>query len=351
MTKFKLLVLISLLLIIISRAKSQNHFQISQPFSTETIPPIPAYEEIKNWAAHPFKKDMADSIPRRALKNITDAQLTAKADVFFIHPTIYTQAPNSVYAWNADVNDKSLNEKVDKSTILNQASLFNGSCRVFAPRYRQAHYAVFTTKDSIASKNALDVAYSDVKASFEYYLQNENKGRPIVIAGHSQGTVHAKRLLKEFFDNKPLQKLLVEAYLVGIATLPNEFENIKPSVEPNHFGGFVSWNTYLYDYLPPYYKNGLENAFVINPMTWTTTTEWVMKNKNSGGVGYGFKMVPNAVDAKVGKGILWIHRPYVKGRMFLKQKIWHAADYNLFWMDTRENVALRIDQYLKSKNY
>jgi hypothetical protein len=45
-----------------------------------------------------------------------------------------------------------------------------------------------------------------VKTAFLYYLQHYNNGRPIIIASHSQGATHGKRLLKEFFDGKELQK-------------------------------------------------------------------------------------------------------------------------------------------------
>ena len=67
----------------------------------------------------------------------------------------------------------------------------------------------FLTKLEIA-RLLLD---EDVKAAFQYYLEHYNNGRPIIIASHSQGTTHAKRLLKEFFDGTALQHQLVAAYL------------------------------------------------------------------------------------------------------------------------------------------
>ena len=64
-------------------------------------------------------------------------------------------------------------------------------------------------KDTSKAGKAFDFAYEDIKKSFEYYLQHYNNGRPIIIASHSQGTTHALRLLKEFFENKPLQLVAV----------------------------------------------------------------------------------------------------------------------------------------------
>lgn len=324
---------------------AQKTVILKNNFDSQLIPPTPDYAQNDAWAALPTKNDPADRIPSKL--NLTEKQSDAKADVFFLHPTTFTYEPKNQYQWNADIKDVELNEKTDNSTILNQASAFNGSGKIYAPRYRQAHYYSFLTSNADDKKQALDVAYSDIKAAFEYYLQNWNQGRPIIIASHSQGTVHAKRLLKEFFDGKPLQKQLVEAYLIGIATQPDTFNDIKPSKSAGEIGGFVSWNTYARNYLPEYYKNGLNTAVSTNPLTWKLDDEFAPKELNSGGVGYKFTFVKQAADAQNHQGVLWINKPYIKGRAFINLKIWHIADINLFWMNIRENVALRLETYLK----
>jgi hypothetical protein len=329
-------------------AEAQKRYDLAEPFSVKNTPQPPDYSKIKDWAAHPDKVDKADSVPYKS--DVKNKQEFAKADVFFVHPTIYTYKPTNRYTWNADVNDQRLNDKVDNSTILNQASVFNGSCRVFAPRYRQAHYSAFTTNIPENKRQALDLAYEDVKRAFQYYLENHNNGRPIVIASHSQGTIHAGRLIKEFIDGKPLQKQFVEAYLIGIATPPDYFETINVSETADHIGGFVTWNTFARDFTPPYYNDGLNKAACINPLTWTTDKSYAPKKLNKGGVGLKFTFVKHFADAQVQDNMLWINKPYVRGRMFVKTKIWHAADMNLFWMNIRENVALRIDTFSESYN-
>ncbi|MFY8049688.1 MAG: DUF3089 domain-containing protein, partial [Erythrobacter sp.] len=95
-----------------------------------------------------------DSVPLKS--NLKDEQATAKADVFFIHPTIFTYTPINQYQWNGDVNDQVLNTKTQLSTILNQASIFNGSCKIYAPYYRQAHYHAFITTNRDDAKRALE---------------------------------------------------------------------------------------------------------------------------------------------------------------------------------------------------
>jgi hypothetical protein len=350
--KFRLTTTICLILMVFFSVKSQVILQHS--YEAEKVPPAPNYQNTNYWAALPNKKDWADSIPRKA-KDLKDAQAVAKADVFFVHPTIYTQKPaEGTFEWNADVNDATLNRRVDESTILNQASVFNGACRVYAPRYRQAHYYSFLTPNQDDRQKALDLAYTDVKAAFEYYLSSYNQGRPIVIASHSQGTLHAKRLLKEFFDGKPLQRQLVFAYLVGdIAgppAQPDEFKQIKPAQKPDETGGFASWHTYARDFFPDKYeKYNFKTAVCTNPLTWRLDEEYAPKDLNKGGVALKFSLKPHLADAQVHQGLLWINKPYVTGRAFLKTKVWHTADINLFWQSIRENVALRVESFLKQK--
>lgn len=327
---------------------SQGIYRIQDDFDKSVIPQAADYEKLTSWAAHPDKVDMADTVPQKT--GLQDNQRTALADVFFIYPTIFTYEPMNKFRWNAEIPDEALNNKVDNSTILNQATAFNGSCRVFAPRYRQAHYTAFTTDNPENKKQSLDVAYEDVRNAFEYYLKNCNNGRPIVIAAHSQGTIHAGRLIKEFIDGKPLQQQFVEAYLIGIATPPDYFDTIKPSNSADDTGGFVTWNTFEKDFYPDYYKNGLNNAVCTNPLLWTTDETYASRDLNKGGIGLNFKFVERPADAQVHDGMLWIHKPYITGRMFIKTKVWHMADINLFWMNIRENVALRVDTFLAKIN-
>ena len=342
-TKF----LISILILSLSGCNKMP-YQLKSNFSDNLIPAIPDYSKTENWASLPTKSDPADQIPLKS--DLKDGQANAKVDVFFMHPTVFTKKPENQYEWNADVNDAKINESVDNSTILNQASAFNGSGKIYAPRYRQAHYHAFVTKDVNDKKKSLDLAYNDIKASFEYYLKNYNDGRPIVLASHSQGTVHAVRLMKEFFDGKPLQKQLVAAYIIGIATQPNSFKDITPCKSADETGCFISWNTYGRDYYPPWHKGGLNTALSTNPLTWTLDdSTYAPATMNKGGVGRNFTMYPNIVDAQNHEGMLWVNRPNIAGSKLVKNQSWHIADINFFYVNIRENLALRIEKYLAKK--
>lgn len=328
------------------KSLSQNKFLIINDFNESKLPKSPNYAENTAWAALPNQSDMADQIPKSKI-DMRDKQSEAKVDVFFIYPTIYTQRPENEFTWNASVTDRNLNERIDNSAIKNQASVFNESCKVYSPRYRQAHYSVFLTKDSVSARKAIDLAYKDIKDAFEYYLENFNQNRPIIIAAHSQGTLHAVRLLQEFFDNKPLKSQLVTSYLVGMPVNDNMFQDLKISLSPNEIGGYVSWNTFAEGYYPDYYQNGLHKAQSVNPITWSASNTFTNYADHKGTLGLKFKVSPQIVSSKQQEGILWIKKPKVAGKVFIKTKIWHFADYNLFWMDIRENVALRVKNYIE----
>jgi len=300
------------------------------------------YSQLSNWAAHPWKKDPADSVPQPLRKNF---YADSSADIFFIHPTTYTD-PEKQFGWNAPVDNVALNKKTDGSTILYQASIFNEAGRVFAPRYRQAHISAYFTHDRAAALAAFDMAYEDVKAAFQYYLEHYNNGRPIIIASHSQGTSHAKRLLKEFFDGKPLQHQLIAAYLVGIAVEPDYFTTIPVCKTSDETGCICSWRTFKENYEPLYVQKENFTAIVTNPLTWNIDQPSASNRSNKGAVLLKFnKIIPHAVNAEVHDGVLWVNKPHFFGSIFYTAKNYHIGDYNLFYMNVRENVKRRINSF------
>jgi hypothetical protein len=303
----------------------------------------PDYTDLNFWAAHPWKKDPSDSVPEPLRSSFRG---DSSVDVFFIHPTTLTASNDP--RWNADINDAELNAKTDYTTILYQASVFNDRCRVFAPRYRQAHIRSFFISDSVSEKY-FDLAYEDVRAAFVYYLEHFNNGRPIIIASHSQGTKHAGRLLKEFFENKPLQNKLVCAYIIGLPVPEKYFSSLPPCKDSTSTGCFVTWRTFKSGYEGgSFVTKETEKMVVINPLTWTADSAYISSIHNKGGVLKQYnKIVPKVVSAQVHRNILWTSKPDVPGKLLLTQKNYHVGDINLFYMNIRENVATRIAAFLK----
>ena len=314
----------------------------------DAVPPPPNYTELYYWAAHPDKWDYSDSIP----SFLTNETRDTSADVFFLHPTTYTSDfQNS--NMNADVNDSVLNHHTDITTILYQASVFNGNCRVFAPRYRQAHLKAYFQMNSEQSQAAFDLAYEDLKTAFQYYLDHWNHGRPIIIAAHSQGAMHAVRLLKDFFDGKPLQKQLVCAYVVGWQIKKDDFKKLRFGNSPDETGCVVGWRTYKKGNEDFLVKKENGNSLCVNPISWKTDSNWTPKEMEKGAVGRDFnKLISDKISVSVAPGIniLWVEIPDdLEQRSGIASRFgnFHIADYNLFWMDIRENVRQRIEAYLK----
>lgn len=298
----------------------------------------PDYSDLKYWAAHPSKKDNADLVPDSSL---SDKQELAAADVFYIHPTTLIQAKY----WNGDLEDSVLNDRTDDGTIKTQASIFNDCCKVYAPRYRQAAIYAFL-KDTEDGKQALAFAYEDVKKAFEYYAKNLNKGRPWILAGHSQGALHSIQLLREVIAKSDLSKSMVAAYVLG---WPFSSQEVGFTVcnSPSQTGCVIGWNTYVWDYRPSQKKELYTSAVCVNPLSWKADNEYMPKENNLGSLQKGFiRIIPSIADAKCDEGVLWVHKVAEEGFPTLEfGKNYHLLDFNLFYMNIRENAKLRIKSF------
>ncbi|MBU6158901.1 MAG: DUF3089 domain-containing protein [Bacteroidetes bacterium] len=312
----------------------------------DAVDSVPDYTRLKYWAAHPALRDPSDSIPA-GLSEVSGEQ---EADVFFLHPTTFTEKRKQFNLTNASIEDASINAKTDLTSILYQASVFNADCRVFAPRYRQAHIGMFYTADTSTAKEAFKLAYLDIKTAFEYYLERENNGRPIIIAAHSQGTLHAGRLLKEFFESKLLTSQLVVAYLWGMPLPPHYFSAIKYCSDSLATGCFTGWRLFKKGYYPDWVKKEKEISLVSNPITWQQDTNWIAPVHHVGSVLYDFqKLRANTQEAQIHHGIVWTNKPKVPFGFLYNPKNYHAGDINMFYGDIRKNIRARIKAFNRNK--
>jgi hypothetical protein len=323
---------------------SKKNYSNKPAYQFKSADGKPDYTDLNYWAAHPWKWDPSDSVPRPLQKNYWK---DSSADVFFVHPTTLTSKKNKNS--NAAIDDASLNGKTDYSSILYQASAFNEPCRVFAPRYRQAHYGNYFTDDTLKAKKAFELAYEDVKDAFQTYLKYYNNGRPIIIAAHSQGTTHAARILKEYFEGKPLQHKLVCAYIVGMPIPENYFTTIPPCSDSLGTGCYVTWRTFQKGFEgSEFVQKETFTVKVTNPLTWNTENIYAPATLNKGAVLKNFNKVnPAAVDAIVHRNILWTSKPKFFGSFLLRQKNYHIADINFFYSNISQNVKTRIGMFWK----
>jgi hypothetical protein len=303
---------------------------------------LPDYSNLYYWAAHPDKHDPSDSLTP-ALR--AGFHKDSTVDVFFVHPSTYTL--KKYKGWNADINDPIINAKTDYGPVLYQASAFN-EYQLYAPRYRQAHIRSYFTTDTAMATRAFDLAYADVKDAFQYYLDHYNHGRPIILAGHSQGTSHALRLLKDFFENTNLKNRLVVAYIPGVAIPGNYFTKLPLCKTPEQTGCVCGWRTYRTGYVPDWIKKEPVQSWVVNPITWTETDTPATRSMNKGAILRKFnKKRFNVADAQISGGVLWTHRPRFPLSFLIPLKDYHIGDINFYYFNIRDNVHTRVGTFWK----
>ncbi|RPG59695.1 MAG: DUF3089 domain-containing protein [Flavobacteriales bacterium TMED235] len=308
-------------------------------FSLSTSPSAPDYKKEESWAVLPH-------VWNQSLEEIVGKPSEKKADVFYVYPTFLTDKKDP--SWNADTEDISMRRNILEKAVALQASAWVKAANLYVPFYRQAHYRIFFEPYSVHGQEAGLMAYLDVKNAFKYYLENYNKSKPIIIASHSQGAVHAKQLLKDFFDGKSLQKRLIAAYLIGARVDKNEFKSIPVLNTPKSTGGFVSWNTYKKNHLPELYEEWYKGGVVSNPITWDESYIGPIE-RHLGVLTSNRQIYPNSLSVQKIDGMLWSTLPKIKKRFLLSFiKNYHFADINLFWKDIQHNAVVRTNNWLKS---
>jgi hypothetical protein len=182
-------------------------------------------------------------------------------------------------------------------------------------------------------------------------LEHYNNGRPIIIASHSQGSTQAIRLLKEFFDDKPLSKKLIVAYLVGMPVDPAIYATLKACEKPDATGCICSWRTFHEGYVGNFVPKEKFTAIVTNPLSWSSNLTQVDRFQNTGAVLYNFnKIIPFVVGAINHGGVLWTPKPHFFGSFLYKSEDYHFVDYNLYYTSIRKNVGERVDAYLSANS-
>ena len=165
----------------------------------------PDYSRDASWWARP---GLADDPSRWLPRGVAAHTAAAPAATFYVHPTTYLERDR----WNGPIDAAGEPARRARVFVETQAGAFNNLSKVWAPKYRQAAYGAFLLKSEDARK-ALDLAYRDVLAAFDQFLANRSGGEPILLAGHSQGSLHLLRLLKDRKD--ALKGQLVAAYVIG----------------------------------------------------------------------------------------------------------------------------------------
>ena len=330
----------------------------SASFAAADAGPRPDYRRLSGWAAHPgLKTDAARWVPADHA-----AAPRPGIAVFYVLPTAAFDRGH----WNARSDDAEAAKRGDMFLRF-QASVFNGVGAIWAPRYRQATFGAFLT-DKPQAAQALDLAYGDVLAAFDAFVAAQPEQRPLILAGHSQGSLHLLRLLRDRVAGTPLAARIVAVYAIGwpisvTADLPAF--GLPACRADDASGCILAWQSFAAPVDAGDVRarfdagTGLTGAarrgtamLCTNPLAGTATAIPVPASANFG------SLLPNAdfssgelIAKAVGAtcradGILDIGPPpggysaYV-----LPGNNFHVYDYLLFWANLRADVERRVGAF------
>ena len=173
------------------------------------------YSKDETWLCRPGRHDACDidltttviAANGKLSRESWAADPKASIDCFYVYPTVSNDATG-----NSDMTPGPEEVNVIKA----QAARFGSQCRVYAPLYRQVTLAAL--RAFLAGRSMpvdRELAYNDVRDAWNYYLEHDNKGRGVVLIGHSQGSMVLTQLIKNEIDSKPVQARIVSALLLG----------------------------------------------------------------------------------------------------------------------------------------
>ncbi|MDT0575260.1 DUF3089 domain-containing protein [Croceicoccus sp. F390] len=317
-----------------------------------------AYDDTQFWISRPGtgQADAANWVP----DNFKRGSRRTDAAVFFVHPTSFLESS----AWNGAIGDAA-SQDLAGLYVRAMASPFNSSANIWAPRYRQAAIGAFLTQKS-EGKRAIDTAYADVEQAFDYFVRSIDANTPIVLAGHSQGALHLRRLLKDRIAGTPLVDRIAAAYLVG---WPLSLANDLPSMglpacaTPDQNGCIMSWSSFAEPAEPEPLLEAFDSSrglnerpnaggrfLCSNPLTGTaggaapaTANLGTLIPNDSFTAG---RLVPAAVPARCdGRGLLLVGDPPEMGNAVLPGNNYHIYDIPLFWANLRQDFERRVSSW------
>ena len=330
----------------------------SAGFSASDAGARPDYAKVSGWAAHPgLKSDAARWTPA----DYAAAPHPGVA-VFYVLPTAVFDRAH----WNGRTDDSETIKRED-AFLRFQASIFNGVGAIWAPRYRQATFGAFLT-DKPEAQQALDLAYGDVLAAFDAFVAAQPAGRPIILAGHSQGSLHLLRLLQQRVAGTSLARRIVAVYAPGwpisvTADLPAL--GLPACVAGDTAGCILAWQSFGepsdFSELRAAFDRGTGLAGIprkgtamlcTNPLSGAASRAAVPASTNFG------SLVPNAdfttgtliakgIAAKCLPGGILDIGPAPGGftAYVLPGNNYHVYDYPLFWANLRTDVERRVEAF------
>ena len=149
-------------------------------------------------------------------------------------------------------------------------SFYSGDCNFFSPYYRQVSMQSWESVETTMAR--LSLAMSDVRHSWDYYIEHYNQGRPFVIAGYSQGAHAMMDIMRRMPDS--IASRLVAAYVVGYKVTQEDLDScplIRPAKGATDTGVTICFNSVRSPEDTISVVSG-GNLLCINPVNWRTDT-------------------------------------------------------------------------------
>ena len=272
------------------------------------------------------------------------------ADVFLLAPTVDLRDEENMRL------DDDRTKKAFAGALEMERGIFEGDGRLFAPFYGQAAMKAYSMGEE-ERERCLRRAYEDVSEAFRHYLAAENGGRPIVLAGFSQGADMCLRLLAEHFGEEGLRRRLVAAYALGgpcPPSLTGEHPQVAPAKGERDTGVVVCFDCEAPEVAGTFiYPAGGEGSACINPLSWRTDGELAGRELNRGAcfTDRGGRIVREeeafcGAYVDTARGVLKVTgveaRDYPTIVPGLPEGAFHVYDYQFFFRNLQENVGERI---------
>ena len=166
-------------------------------------------------------------------------------DCFYVYPTTSTDQGG-----NSDLDA----DPAELFTTAGQFARFGSVCRQFAPMYRQVTLrALRANMAGQPMEQDRELPLQDVTDAWNYYLENYNDGRGVILVGHSQGSSVIQGLLAASIIGTPSQDLIVSAMPTGI-TYPTQedgsFMGMPPCETADQLGCVIAFSSFRED-VPP----------------------------------------------------------------------------------------------------
>ena len=278
-------------------------------------------------------------------------------DTIYIYPTVYgtiTEIEDDI----ADIDDTSMRVLAIYSSV-SQAGVFEESCNVYVPYYRQ--FTVDSLLDVIEnSPESLPyIASIDLYNMLDYYFENLNEGRPFILAGHSQGSVWLTVILEDYMKQHPeYLENMVAAYAIGYSVTEEYLArnpHLKFAQGKDDTGVIISYNTEGPGNKGEYNCVVTEGAISINPINWKLDDTHASVEESLGSLDSAGEIIYNYADARVDteRGVIICDSVKVSQetqtalRQYFGPESFHLQDYSLYFMNLQQNVADRIEAFMK----